>query len=110
MISGTSFADFAVLAVDSSPNALEKGLFGGGQTREHASLAKSLGVEKVIIAVNKMDVCRYSRYEFERVKGLLSPVLKGLGFKEKSLTWIPVSGLLGENLGEKAKDPLLTEW
>ena len=46
----------AILVVDATTGEFEAGFEDGGQTREHAILARSLGVREVIIAVNKMDM------------------------------------------------------
>src|ERR1700760_3232684 len=51
MIAGASQADFAVLVIDSSTNSFESGL--RGQTKEHALLVRRMGVQRIVIAVNK---------------------------------------------------------
>ena len=49
-------ADVAILVVDATTGEFEAGFEDGGQTREHAILARSLGVREMVIAVNKMDM------------------------------------------------------
>jgi elongation factor 1 alpha-like protein len=56
MISGASQADCALLVVDAAIGAFEKGFEGGGQTREHIGVVRSLGVRNIVVAVNKMDM------------------------------------------------------
>merc|ERR1712137_1389608 len=55
MIAGASQADIGVLLISARKGEFETGFERGGQTREHALLAKTLGVNKLILAVNKAD-------------------------------------------------------
>jgi peptide chain release factor subunit 3 len=54
MIQGASQADIGVLVISARQNEFETGFEKGGQTREHAMLAKTLGVQKLIVVVNKV--------------------------------------------------------
>jgi hypothetical protein len=78
MITGTSQADCAVLIVPAEAGGFEAGISKDGQTREHALLAYTLGVKQMIVAVNKMDSCKWSQDRFnEIVKELSAYVKKG---------------------------------
>jgi len=111
MIQGTAQADVAVLVVDSRPGEFEAGFEAGGQTREHALLARSLGVGQMVVAVNKMDSVEWSKERFDDIVIKLKTFLtKQAGFKENDVTYIPCSGLSGENLTSKATEPALIKW
>ena len=56
MIAGTCLADYALLVIDSGLNAFDAGFYKEGRTKEHALLAKTLGVSKLIVAINKLEL------------------------------------------------------
>ncbi len=96
MIAGASQADFAVLVIDSSPNAFESGL--RGQTKEHALLVRSLGVQRLIVAINKMDAADWSEERFKEIQQQMSGFLTTAGFQPKNISFVPCAGLTGENI------------
>jgi peptide chain release factor subunit 3 len=55
MISGAAQADVGVLVISARKGEFETGFDKGGQTREHAVLAKMQGINKLVIVINKMD-------------------------------------------------------
>ena len=71
MITGASEADCAVILVSGKPGETEVGIGAGGQTREHAFLLKTLGVNQVVCCINKMDDTnhRIQRGKIHRSKG-----------------------------------------
>eukprot|EP01018_Ginkgo_biloba_P020861 Gb_36048 [translate_table: standard] len=113
MIVGASQADAAILVVDASAGAFEAGMDGqgiGGQTKEHAQLIRSFGVEQLIIAVNKMDAVEYSKERFNFIKSQLGLFLRRCGFKESSLIWIPMSVIENQNLVTSTSDDRMNSW
>ncbi|KAL2019179.1 hypothetical protein VTK56DRAFT_9979 [Thermocarpiscus australiensis] len=103
MIAGASQADFAILVIDASPGAFESGL--KGQTKEHSLLIRSMGVARVIVAVNKLDTVGWSRERFHEIKDQVSGFLSATGFQQKNIAFVPVSGLHGDNLVRRSLDP-----
>lgn len=106
MIAGASQADFAVLVIDANTGAFEKGL--KGQTREHALLLRSLGVQRVIVAVNKLDMVGWSEERFNEISEQVTGFMKGNGFQLKNISFIPISGLNGDNLVRRPDDTALS--
>lgn len=107
MIAGASQADVAVLIISARKGEFETGFERGGQTREHALLAKTLGVEKLIMAVNKMDdpSVGWAESRFTEIHDKMSDFLKKSGFKDDQLFWLPMSGLTGSNVKERVDTP-----
>ncbi|MHA1773000.1 MAG: elongation factor 1-alpha [Candidatus Heimdallarchaeota archaeon] len=123
MISGASQANAAILVVSAEKNDLEAGLsteriektpkgdrrIPGGQTIEHLTLAITLGINQIVVAVNKMDLVDFKEDGYnkvvERVQALIDGFVKsGLVSKEKvsGIKFIPVSGMTGDNLVQKS--------
>mmetsp|Transcript_4114 Transcript_4114/g.8888 ORF Transcript_4114/g.8888 Transcript_4114/m.8888 type:complete len:435 (-) Transcript_4114:81-1385(-) len=106
MITGTSQADVAVLVIDSSQGGFEAGIAKDGQTREHALLAFTLGIQQIIVAVNKMDdkTTMYSEARFNEIVNEVSAYLAKVGFKPKKIKFVPISGWAGDNMIEKSSN------
>lgn len=107
MIGGASQADLAVLVISARKGEFETGFEKGGQTREHAMLAKTAGVKHLIVLINKMDdpTVNWSNDRYEECKEKLVPFLKKVGFNpKKDIHFMPCSGLTGANLKEPVVD------
>ncbi|KAK7207971.1 P-loop containing nucleoside triphosphate hydrolase protein [Myxozyma melibiosi] len=104
MIGGASQADVGILVISARKGEYETGFERGGQTREHAVLAKNQGVNKLIIAVNKMDdpTVGWSKERYDECTGKLAVYLRSLGFKPKEdVIFMPVSAYSGANLKDR---------
>ncbi len=89
MITGASQAEAAILIVDAKEGVRE-------QTKRHAYILGMLGLEQVIVVVNKMDRIGYSEARFGEVKTELSAFLGSLGISP--VYWIPISAKDGDNV------------
>ena len=100
MITGASQADGAILFVSAKRGEFEAGIGPGGQTREHAFLAFTLGVNQLVVAVNKMDdpTVNWSEERYNEVKNEVSRMLKMVGYKVEKIPFVPTSGWTGDNL------------
>lgn len=110
MITGAAQADVAILVVNATRGEFETGFESGGQTREHALLARSLGVSQLLVAVNKMDTVDWSQSRYDDIVKKLGLFLKQAGYKDIDLSYIPCSGLGGENLTKAVSEPKLASW
>lgn len=119
MITGSSTADVALLLVPAEKGGFESAIAKAdpksgveeGQTRQHARLLYLLGVEQIIVGVNKMDACNWSEDRFNEIKDEFTKMLQLIGFKPKKVPFIPYSGFNGDNLVEKTdKAPWYKGW
>ncbi|MFA4983304.1 MAG: translation elongation factor EF-1 subunit alpha [Candidatus Micrarchaeia archaeon] len=97
MITGASQADAAVL-VCSAKEGVQ------AQTKEHAFLAKVLGISQLIVAVNKMDAVNWDHIKYDETKMALSTLLKNIGYKVENVPFVPISGFAGANIKIKSPD------
>ena len=109
MITGASQADAAILVVSGKKGEFEVAVGPGGQAREHAYLARTLGVSQLVVAINKMDdsTVKYAKERYEECRRELEGLLKTVGYNVSKINFVPTSGWLGDNLKAKSKN---TAW
>jgi len=98
MITGASQADAGVLVVAANDGV-------NAQTKEHVFLSRTLGVNQLIIAVNKMDISgvEWSEKRFNEVKAEVSALLRSVGYKADEIPFVPVASLHGDNIVKKSE-------
>ncbi|HLC59427.1 MAG TPA: translation elongation factor EF-1 subunit alpha [archaeon] len=97
MITGASQADGAILVISARP--------GEGvqeQTREHIYLIKVLGIKQVVVTISKMDLAKWDKAIFEKLKNDAIAVMKPLGFPVDKMMFIPTAAQLGDNIFKKS--------
>ena len=112
MIQGASQADIGILVISARKGEFEAGFDRGGQSREHAMLAKTLGVSYLVVVVNKMDepTVNWSKDRYDEICKKLKPFLKKCGFTiKREVKFLPISGLGGANV-MKEVDPAECSW
>lgn len=113
MIMGASQADIGILVISARKGEFETGFDRGGQTREHAMLAKTLGVSYLVVVVNKMDdpTVQWKKDRFMECITKLRPFLKGCGFTiKKEVKFLPISGLSGANIKDEVEPSVCPWW
>ncbi|KAJ5316788.1 hypothetical protein PENANT_c016G10726 [Penicillium antarcticum] len=105
MIGGASQADLGCLVISARKGEYETGFEKGGQTREHALLARNTGVEKLVIVVNKMDdpSVEWRKERFEECTVKVMKFLEALGYKKSDIFCMPISAQ--RTLGIKDRIP-----
>ena len=93
MISGAANANAALLIVDAKQGVQE-------QSKRHGYMLSLLGIKKVYVVVNKMDLVDYSEEVFHKVADDMKEFLEPLGVKP--LRYLPVSGYQGDNIATKS--------
>jgi bifunctional enzyme CysN/CysC len=89
MVTGASTAELAVILVDARKGVLT-------QTRRHSYLVSLMGIRRVVLAVNKMDLVDYSQDEFDRIVADYREFAQRIGLTE--VVAIPISALVGDHI------------
>ena len=100
MITGASQADAAVLVVAANDGVMP-------QTKEHVFLSRTLGINQLIVAINKIDLVDYSQEKFDEVKDEVSRLIQNVGFNPDDVDFIPLSAFEGDNIKEISEN---TPW
>lgn len=119
MINGITQADVAVVIIDSTSDLIfeatknisnsvssdaSQSEIAKGQTFEQLTIAKNLGIENVLIVVNKMDSIDWDQERYELIKNsLISHLVENLDFSSENLEFIPASGFKGDNIVKKSE-------
>lgn len=107
MVTGASNSDLAIILLDARTGIKE-------QTRRHHYIVSLLGIEHIVVAVNKMDRVDYSEDVFQTICRNYQELVKALPVKE--ITFIPVSALKGDNIVKQSQampwyqGPVLLPW
>ena len=94
MVTGASTADAAIILIDARKGVLT-------QTRRHSYLVSLLGIQHVLVAVNKMDLVDYAEDVYRSIEAEYRTFADGLGLK--AIRFVPVSALKGDNILENSK-------
>ena len=94
MATGASTADLAILLIDARKGILT-------QTRRHSFIASSLGIRKLVLAINKMDLVDYDQSVFDTIKKDFLAFASELN-KDIEIQAIPMSALAGDNITENS--------
>lgn len=97
MITGASQADAAMLMVSAKEGVQD-------QTKEHIYLSKVLGVNQMIVVLNKMDTVNWEQKRYEEVKADVTKLLQGIGYKVADIPFIPASAYQGDNVTKRSEN------
>jgi len=94
MITGASQADACILVVSAKDGIQE-------QTREHLYLAKVLGINQIVVAINKMDAVSWDQAKYNKVKEEVAKLLQSIGYKTENIPMVACSAYIGDSVVKK---------
>ncbi|MEC7304299.1 MAG: GTP-binding protein, partial [Pseudomonadota bacterium] len=93
MATGASTAQIAILMIDARKGVLT-------QTKRHSMITQLLGVEQIVLAINKMDLVNFNQHQYESIIQSYKDFAVKIGIH--NITAIPVSALAGDNIVSKS--------
>ncbi|MFH1771131.1 MAG: translation elongation factor EF-1 subunit alpha [archaeon] len=94
MITGASQADAGVIVVAANDGIM-------AQTKEHLFLSRTLGVNQLIVAINKMDMKSYDQAVYDKIKADMTTLMKTVGYNPAEVQFVPIASLPGDNVFKK---------
>eukprot|EP00029_Vermamoeba_vermiformis_P002906 TRINITY_DN13273_c0_g1_i1.p1 TRINITY_DN13273_c0_g1~~TRINITY_DN13273_c0_g1_i1.p1 ORF type:complete len:392 (-),score=137.05 TRINITY_DN13273_c0_g1_i1:77-1252(-) len=104
MMLGAMLADVGILVISARRGEFEDGWEGtNSPTKQHLALARALGVQRLVVVVNKMDevTVQWKEERFNSIEQTLRSKLKLLGFNDPGISFVPVSGFTGANIRDR---------
>ena len=95
MVSGAAGADAVVLVVDAHEGVQD-------QTRRHAYLLRLLGIRRIMVAVNKMDLAGYREERYQEVRKEVAAYLRSIGVNAVDITFLPIAAREGANIRSRS--------
>jgi len=96
MVTGTSNAQASILLLDARKGMVE-------QTRRHLYINRLLAIQHLVFAINKMDLVDFDQVRFEEIKQELETWLQNASMQVKTIDFVPISALLGDNVTSASK-------
>ena len=96
MVTGTSNAQASILLLDARKGMVE-------QTRRHLYINRLLAIQHLVFAINKMDLVDFDQGRFEEIKQELETWLQNASMQIKTIDFVPISALLGDNVTSASK-------
>lgn len=96
MVTGASTCDLAIVLIDARYGVQT-------QTKRHSFIASLLGIKYIVIAINKMDLIKYSEAIYQKIKQDTLEFTQALAIKSEHIQFIPISALDGDNVVNKSE-------
>lgn len=97
MVTGASNAEVAIILLDARKGVIE-------QTQRHYSITQLMGIEKIVFAINKMDLIAFDSDRFDEIISSIKALIGQDSSAPKEIHYIPLSALNGDNIVDASKN------